>query len=199
MNKITHTPWGAPQDQKIIAEGIIRVDTASHGGYFLNEQARAAMPTMLAIAPTFAGPGWYEEDCDWAMVALAFPQYFNGYQLLAAVETAHTMFKPNQPCLPTAVEWMRITQEGVAMFNKAMAFKAAHGCEFRVTSAGTAGKGWKICATNLANTEEIVVSFEVSSGYYDMPQYFTFDDIQRLGGYVLRRDVVLHTHERRAA
>ena len=27
-----HTPWGSPQDIEELAEGVLRVSTASHGG-----------------------------------------------------------------------------------------------------------------------------------------------------------------------
>jgi hypothetical protein len=34
------------------------------------------MPKPLRDFKPFAGRNWYEEDCDWAIVALAFPQHF---------------------------------------------------------------------------------------------------------------------------
>ena len=75
MDKIHSTPWGAPQDQEVIADGIILVTTASHGGIWLSPARVQQMP--LAYRKTFAGGPWFEEDCDWAMVAVTFPNYFS--------------------------------------------------------------------------------------------------------------------------
>lgn len=74
-----NTPWGYAQDAEQVAPGVWCVSTASHGGYWLNAEARAAMrmkEPALARFKTFAGGPWYEEDCDWAVVALAFPEAF---------------------------------------------------------------------------------------------------------------------------
>ena len=70
------TPWGAAQTSKTIAEGIVSYMTASHGGILISDQRRESMPDHLRSIPTFAGGNWYEEDCDWAIVALAFPVHF---------------------------------------------------------------------------------------------------------------------------
>ena len=79
------TPWGHSQQVKEIGLGIIRVDTAGHGGYFVPPDARRMMPR--AALKTFAGPGWYEEDSDWALVALSFPHLFPPEALDAARKT----------------------------------------------------------------------------------------------------------------
>lgn len=67
----TSSPWGAVQNSRQIARGIVEVDTASHGGIHLS-------PTLNAkVHAAWRDPkGWYEEDCEWAIVALTFPQHF---------------------------------------------------------------------------------------------------------------------------
>ena len=92
--KLTNTPWGKPDQQKQIAEGIVKVCTPSHGGIWLSPQRRADMPKQYRDIPTFAGANWYEEDCDWALVALSFPQYFDQNAVTAATETL-TWLKAN--------------------------------------------------------------------------------------------------------
>ena len=83
MNKqLTSTPWGAPQMQRNIAEGIIEVSTAGHGGYWLSPERMLEMrPEYRACS--FSGNNWFEEDCSWCAVAMQWPQYFsekaNGY------------------------------------------------------------------------------------------------------------------------
>lgn len=72
------TPWGPAQDVTDIGAGILRVDTASHGGYYVPPTLNALIPASWRAA-SFNGrgmDGWYEEDCDWSMVALAFPTTF---------------------------------------------------------------------------------------------------------------------------
>lgn len=83
------TPWGVPQNIKAIGPGIWQIETGSHGGFYVNHGMNAQVPEAWRNA-SFNGQGvagWYEEDCDWAMVALAFPQHFTAEQLLHAVRT----------------------------------------------------------------------------------------------------------------
>jgi uncharacterized protein DUF7007 len=86
----TLTPWGHSQTERHLAEGIIRFDTISHGGFWISEERRAEMiaraPALAAKTP-FAGHNWYEEDCDWAIVALTFPEFFPEQAIKAAKET----------------------------------------------------------------------------------------------------------------
>lgn len=68
------TPWGKADHVTDIGRGIKCVSTPGHGGYFVPAETRKQMPP--AALQTWAGPGWYEEDCDWALVALSFPELF---------------------------------------------------------------------------------------------------------------------------
>ena len=81
-----NTPWGPAQQEENIGMGIISVSTAGHGGYFVPKEIRALMPR--AALTTFAGPGWYEEDSDWALVALSFPHLFTEEHREMAIRTA---------------------------------------------------------------------------------------------------------------
>lgn len=83
------TPWGIAQSQRSIADGITTYSTASHGGIELSEERLAAMPAALREFLPFSGqPGWYEEDVDWSIVALAFPEAFDAKTVRSAVSTA---------------------------------------------------------------------------------------------------------------
>lgn len=69
------TPWGKAQQQKTVAPGVISVSTASHGGYLVNSDAAAKMPSSLrAIGMRWHNWLAFEEDCDWCAVLLSFPQ-----------------------------------------------------------------------------------------------------------------------------
>ena len=56
--------------------------TAGHGGIKLSEAYNDKIPSALR-----AKDGWYEEDCDWAIVAVAYPRHFTDYEQVCAVDT----------------------------------------------------------------------------------------------------------------
>lgn len=53
------SPWGKVQSATRIAEGVVVVHTAGHGGIKLDRRRNAQIPA-LARRPG----GWYEEDCE---------------------------------------------------------------------------------------------------------------------------------------
>ena len=80
--KLTDSPWGRIDWQKEIAPGIISVSTPSHGGYWLSPDRIDAMPANLKKTDSRYCPvNWYEEDCEWSRVALAFPECFTEEKL----------------------------------------------------------------------------------------------------------------------
>jgi hypothetical protein len=81
-----HSPWGAVQTATELAPGITSVTTASHGGIKLSAARYAKMPKAFKSTPYSSG-GWYEEDCDWAMVAVTFPEAFSAEAVQAAKRT----------------------------------------------------------------------------------------------------------------
>src|SRR5262249_10518127 len=89
-----NTPWGFAQHVFDVAAGITSIQTAGHGGILLSPERRAMMPPAIRDIQTFAGGNWYEEDCDSALVALAFPQYFPDY-----IDLARTIAKARWPQL----------------------------------------------------------------------------------------------------
>lgn len=92
--KLHWSPWGVPQSQKEITPGVVRVDTAGHGGYWVSDEMLLKMPVDCRTVKTFCGEiGWYEEDCDWATVVLAFPQFFTEEHFYFAVDSVqHTSY-----------------------------------------------------------------------------------------------------------
>jgi hypothetical protein len=69
------TPWGHPDTIEHIAEGITWYSTPSHGGYHLSPERLQAMPEYLRNC-SFTKDQWFEEDCSWCAVVLAFPAHF---------------------------------------------------------------------------------------------------------------------------
>lgn len=76
------TPWGPSQVATRYGEGITCFDTASHGGFFLDEKRNAAMHPALRLQD-----GWYEDDCDWALVATGYPDLFTDRERKSADKT----------------------------------------------------------------------------------------------------------------
>ena len=54
------------------ARGVIRYSTAGHGGFHVSKALNRNTHPALRL-----DDGWYEEDLDWARVALAFPTLFD--------------------------------------------------------------------------------------------------------------------------
>lgn len=78
------TPWGPTQQIEKISEGITWCSTASHGGYYVSNDldfgaTLSRMPEKYRSFKPWAGIGWYEEDCDWAIVCLAYPKEFEAH------------------------------------------------------------------------------------------------------------------------
>ena len=65
------TPWGDPQLANQVLPGIWTVSTATHGGLVLSDQRQADMPDALQLTDRY-----YEEDCDWALVYVAYADEF---------------------------------------------------------------------------------------------------------------------------
>lgn len=75
----TLTPWGRSDWEKQIAPGIVLYTTPSHGGIHVDAQLNKKMPDKYRI-----DDGWYEEDVEYALVVLAFPQHFSAKELANA-------------------------------------------------------------------------------------------------------------------
>ena len=76
------TPWGMSQGATVYVDGIVCHSTASHGGFKLDRARNAAMPRALRI-----DGGWYEEDGEWAKVALGYPDLFTDREKASADRT----------------------------------------------------------------------------------------------------------------
>lgn len=61
----SYTPWGKADSIREKVPGLFEVSTPGHGGYKLDRKLNAK------IHPAWRKKGgWYEEDCEWAIVAL---------------------------------------------------------------------------------------------------------------------------------
>lgn len=83
------TPWGlSDEPPKEIGRGIATVSTPSHGGYKVSEERSREFRGQFPGVETFVkGCVWFEEDCDWALVAMCWPSYFSEEALAYAYST----------------------------------------------------------------------------------------------------------------
>ncbi len=54
-----NSPWGVIETAELLADGIVSVQTPSHGGIWLSKARLAQMPPDQRSTD-----GWYEEDCE---------------------------------------------------------------------------------------------------------------------------------------
>jgi len=71
------TPWGKPDEVSKVADGIYWISTPSHGGFYVDEARYEAMPEQLKKC-SLTKNRFFEEDCAWCAVALAFPDAMDG-------------------------------------------------------------------------------------------------------------------------
>ncbi|MBO9463333.1 MULTISPECIES: hypothetical protein [Stappiaceae] len=76
------TPWGPSQGATVYAEGVVCHSTAGHGGFHLSSDRNAKVERRLRRPG-----GWYEEDAEWAIVALTLPHLFTSFERRSAERT----------------------------------------------------------------------------------------------------------------
>ncbi|MGI2036119.1 DUF7007 domain-containing protein [Rhizobium panacihumi] len=81
------TPWGGSQLAMFYAEGVVSHSTSGHGGFHLSSDRNRLVDASVRTAG-----GWYEEDCEWAIIALTFPDVFTGYERRCADQIAKDTF-----------------------------------------------------------------------------------------------------------
>lgn len=64
------TPWGTADFAEEICEGVGIVSTPGHGGIKLDASRNRLVPDYMRRRG-----GWYEEDCEWALVFVALATY----------------------------------------------------------------------------------------------------------------------------
>ncbi len=62
MRTTFDTPWGPPQGVREVAQGVLRVSTASHGGLRLSRERWQQLPAP--VRNTMRNPAFAEEDCE---------------------------------------------------------------------------------------------------------------------------------------
>lgn len=119
------TPWGGSQMAVIYAEGVVAHSTLGHGGFHLSADRNSKVhPLLRKDTP------WYEEDCEWAIVALSFPDLFTGYERSLAEKTIRNTW----PDVWEAIHGAKLA-EGESWARDRRAFDQRHAADHVVTSA----------------------------------------------------------------
>lgn len=119
------TPWGSSQLATIYGTGVVAHSTAGHGGFHLSaDRNRLIDPALRKDSP------WYEEDSEWAIVALTFPDLFTAYERKCADEIIRHSW-------PETWERIhgRILADGESRSKDRHAFEEAHADDWVVNSA----------------------------------------------------------------
>jgi hypothetical protein len=119
------TPWGGSQMATIYVEGIVSHSTSGHGGFHLSSDRN-----RFVDASVRSEGGWYEEDCEWAVVAITFPDVFTGYERRCAEEVA----KNNFPAFWEKLRGRRL-EPGESRSKDRSSFDLAHANDWIVISA----------------------------------------------------------------
>ncbi len=129
------TPWGLSDygTQYDEAGELVFWTTPGHGGFKVADTLLSKMPAALRAFKPWAAEGWYEEDCDWAIVAFAFPDLFTDGELFNANRTFDMTVDYFKPILLHA--FLRDDPQGQAIKARVDAFYQANhsllefGCE----------------------------------------------------------------------
>jgi hypothetical protein len=122
-----NTPWGASQGATLYADGVVCHSTAGHGGFHLSAERNRRVHSLLR-----SEGGWYEEDAEWAIVAISFPQLFTAFERRCAERT----IKDSWPDAWEAISGT-ILQAGESREKDRRAFDHAHARDWVVVSAMT--------------------------------------------------------------
>ena len=87
VNPPTDTPWGPAQNAQAIGAGVWIIDTAGHGGLYIEGPAYESLPK--GVAATFMNGGhWAEEDCEMAIALSVLRPQLDDDELHFAMPTA---------------------------------------------------------------------------------------------------------------
>ena len=119
------TPWGGSQMAVVYAEGVVAHMTSGHGGFHLSTERNAKVhPLLRKDMP------WYEEDCEWAIVAISFPDLFTAYERSMAEKT----FRNTWPDVWETIRGCPLA-EGESWARDRRAFGQRHAADYIAMSA----------------------------------------------------------------
>jgi hypothetical protein len=177
-----HTPWGGINHAEVLTPGITFISTPGHGGYHLDRCHQSVVQEILPQFRPYAGPPWYEEDQDWAIVALAFPSLFEPVELRHAVRTVRLSARyereRGQASNYVSVEAWLDSPVGAPILAAVALWEAQHAEEWEAGSCvtgGAAGCLW----VNFTRVKDRAqrACYVPNSTYYDHGPLYTADEL----------------------
>jgi hypothetical protein len=180
----SRTPWGKADHVRQIAEGIEFIGTPRHGGYKLSRKLNAQVHQAWRKAG-----GWYEEDCEYAIVHYSFPELTidtTGYSSPEAFKAdAAKTAKAWAPDAYEAVTGEKVTAAESHVVAK-REFKAAHVADFVTISAwGSWHKGVPTGKIGVMATPGGSVGLPEVEGRYFLVEAARFESCKGRFGYVI--------------
>lgn len=145
--KNQHTPWGPAQTSREVAPGITEVSTASHGGLHLSPDLWRQLTDKIPYVAQYAPPCWLEEDCDYCVAVLAFPELFTIGQIRAAVHT----FSGESKYQPGVRHWLATSNTGQALKAQVEAFEKMNAELWEFGGCSSNKRGWMIHLTRIGD------------------------------------------------
>lgn len=125
------SPWGTIDYVSHWDVGITNVGTAGHGGVKLSPGRNRQ------VHEVWRRPGgWYEEDCEWAIVAVTFPECYSPEHVATARKTARNWF-PDEYEVVTG----ETVKPGESYVRDEQLFYAEHADDWVTTAALAADPG----------------------------------------------------------
>ena len=120
-----YTIWGQADSKTRYNTGINFYTTPRHGGFKLSDGVNEKMPEYFRNAG-----GWYEEDCEWAKVCLAFPTFFTNWEIYNAEKSLRSYDH-----VAWEAHFHRPLEEGESRSKDEVIFKERHKNDYIVISA----------------------------------------------------------------
>lgn len=154
------TPWGRPDCATEIVPGVWRLSTPSHGGYWLAPEQQQRVEQAFPLFRPFAGKPWYEEDCDWAIVALALVDGWDAYGLRNAIRMvlAATSWRVERGW-HDVLAWLEQDPRGKAITERAASWEREYAQHWERGSlyGGRDSAGWEVCLRRVGDGERRAV------------------------------------------
>lgn len=140
----TYSPWGRADHQHRNGPGLWTVSTPSHGGIYMSPERLATFKTLFPDFEGYAGLPFLEEDLDYNLAVIAFPECFDSESVFYAVE-AVTQYKSACEdgkfyfCQPR--QWL-LSPDGDFLRAIAAEFEAQRFGQWRYAGAAGNREGW---------------------------------------------------------
>ncbi len=166
------TPWGRSQSVREITEGITQVSTAGHGGLRLSMKRWGELMAKIPYVPKYAPVPWLEEDCDYCLAILRWPEFWPIGSLRSAVQ----MFSGEGEYQSAVRIWLATSADGMALKAKVKEWETANGLLWEQGTLMSQGRGWNVHFTRVCDRAERTALF----AEYPTQHFYTDEEIAAL-------------------